>query len=128
MIYRMLADGLLVIHGAYLAFLVLGGFLAWRWRWVLWAHLIAVAWAVPLVVTDAFPCPFTESEKWLQEQGGEEPYDGGYIEHYLDGRLWPEDYTWVVEIACFSLVVISYVGLAVRWRRSKRRTSEAVTG
>jgi hypothetical protein len=77
MIYRMLADGLLVVHGAYLAFLVVGGFLAWRWRWVMWAHLIAVAWAVPLVVTDAFPCPLTEWEKWLQEKGGEEPYSGG---------------------------------------------------
>jgi hypothetical protein len=32
MIYRMLAEGLLVVHGAYLAFLVVGGFLAWRWR------------------------------------------------------------------------------------------------
>jgi hypothetical protein len=120
MVYRLLADGLLVLHAAYLAFLVFGGFLAWRWRWVVWAHLLAVAWAIPLVVTDAFPCPFTESEKWLQEKGGEEPYSGGYIEHYLDGRVWPENYTWVAEITAFSLVAISYLGLAARRHRHEQ--------
>ncbi len=123
MIYRLLADVLLVIHGAYLAFLVVGGFLAWRWRWVMWAHLIAVAWAVPLVVTDAFPCPLTEWEKSLQEKGGVEPYSGGFVSHYLDGRIWPEGYTWVAEIVAFSLVAISYIGLLVRWRREKAATS-----
>jgi hypothetical protein len=120
MVYRLLADGVVVVHGAYLAFLVLGGFLAWRWRWVVWAHLIAVAWAIPIVVTDAFPCPFTESEKWLLEKAGEEPYSGGFIEHYLDGRVWPENDTWVAEITAFSLVAISYVGLAVRRHRRER--------
>jgi Protein of Unknown function (DUF2784) len=104
-------------------FLVIGGFLAWRWHWVMWAHLIAVAWAVPLVITDAFPCPLTEWEKWLQEQGGQEPYTGGFIGHYLDGRVWPEGYTWLVEIVAFSLVAISYVGLLVRsLRREKAPT------
>jgi hypothetical protein len=122
MIYRLLADGVVVIHGAFLAFLVLGGFLAWRWPWVMWAHLLAVAWAVPIVVTDAFPCPFTESEKWLREQAGQQPYSGGYIEHYLDGRLWPEGYTWVAEIAAFSLIVVSYVGLLVRRQRRREKT------
>src|SRR5262245_14316606 len=121
MIYRLLADVLIVIHGAYLAFLVIGGFLAWRWRWVMWAHLLAVAWAVPLVVTDAFPCPLTEAEKWLREQGGSEPYSGGYISHYLEGRLWPEGYTWVVEIVAFSLIAISYIGLLVLWLRQREK-------
>ena len=125
MVYQLLAYGLMVLHGAYLAFLVAGGFLAWRWRWVAWAHLLAVAWAVPLVVTDALPCPFTSGEKWLQERGGEEPYSGGFIEHYLDGRLWPEDYTWVMEITAFSLVAISYVGLAVRRRQRRRQRTAA---
>jgi hypothetical protein len=128
MIYRLLADGVLVVHGAFLAFLVLGGFLAWRWRWMTWVHLITVAWAVPIVVTDAFPCPFTESETWLREQGGEQPYKTGCIEHYLDGRVWPEGYTWVAEIVCFSLIAISYIGLAVLRHRRKRRIAEPTPG
>jgi hypothetical protein len=120
MVYRLLADGVLVLHGAYLAFLVLGGFLAWRWRWVVWAHLLAVVWAVPIVVTDAFPCPFTETEKWLQERGGVQPYEGGCIGHYFEGRVWPEGYTWVVEITAFGLIAVSYVGLAVLRLRRER--------
>lgn len=117
--YRLLADGVLVIHAAYLLLLVTGGFLAWRWRWVMWVHLLAIAWAVPIVVTDAFPCPFTETEKRLQQRGGEDPYEGGCIEHYLDGRLYPEGYTWLAEYIAFGLIIVSYVGLAIR--RSRRR-------
>jgi hypothetical protein len=120
MVYRLLADGVVVVHGAYLAFMVVGSLLAWRWGWVVWAHLIAVGWAIPLVVFDAYPCPFTESEKWLRERGGEKPYGGGYIEHYLDGRLWPAGYTWVAEYVAFGLVAVSYVGLAVRRHRRER--------
>lgn len=117
--FRLLADGVLAVHAAFLLFLVAGGFLAWRWRRMLWVHLVTIAWSVPIVVTDAFPCPFTETEKWLRERGGEEPYDGGCIGHYLEGRVWPDDYTWVVEIAAFSLIAISYVGLAIRRRRAR---------
>jgi len=39
--YRLLADGVAGVHYAYLAYLLVGGFVAWRWPRTLVAHAIA---------------------------------------------------------------------------------------
>jgi len=40
MLYRILADGVVLLHVAFVTFVVLGGFLVWRWRWVALVHVI----------------------------------------------------------------------------------------
>ena len=44
MIYRLLTDLTIAVHFAFLVFVVAGGLLARRWRWIAVPHLIAVAW------------------------------------------------------------------------------------
>jgi hypothetical protein len=116
-LYRLLADLVMVAHGALLIFFVIGGFLAWRWRGVIWPHLLIFVWNLSTVVF-AISCPLTALEKSLRERGGEQPYAGGYIQHYIDGPLNLAGYPWLVEIISFALVLISYAGLA---RRVSRR-------
>jgi Protein of Unknown function (DUF2784) len=123
MIYRLLADLVMVVHGALLVFFVIGGFLAWRWLKVIWLQLLIVLWNVTIVVLD-FGCPVTDAEKWLRRRGGEEPYAGGYIRHYLDGTIYPAGYTWLVEIITFAVVLISYAGL-LWWRVIRPRRARA---
>jgi Protein of Unknown function (DUF2784) len=119
--YRVLADAVMVIHGASLIFFLVGGFLAWRWLWVVWPHLIITGWNLVIVLLD-FGCPVTELEKSLRRRGGEQPYAGGYIQHYVDGRIYPDGYTWLAEIIGFGLFLFSYAVLV--WRRlSWRRRS-----
>ncbi|HET6987243.1 MAG TPA: DUF2784 family protein, partial [Kribbella sp.] len=36
MIWRFLADVVMVVHGALLVFFLIGGFLAWRWPKLIW--------------------------------------------------------------------------------------------
>ncbi|MEV6284553.1 DUF2784 domain-containing protein [Kribbella sp. NPDC051770] len=124
MIYRLLADVMMVLHGAFLLFFAIGGFLAWRWPKVIWAHLAVGVYNIINVTLD-FACPLTGVEKHFRREGGEIPYDGGYIAHYLDGRIWPEGGTPVAEKVGFALLVISYVGFFVlRSRRKRRATRE----
>jgi hypothetical protein len=123
MVYRFLADVVMVVHGSLLVFFVIGGFLAWRWRSLIWVHLFIVVWNLTIVILD-FGCPVTATEKYFRRRGGEQPYVGGFIEHYLDGRIWPEGDTPLVELICFALVVISYVGYFVLRRR---QTGQRVT-
>jgi hypothetical protein len=121
MIWRSLADVVMVLHGALLLFFLIGGFLAWRWAKLIWVHLGIVAWNVVIVLVD-FGCPVTATEKYFRRRGGETPYAAGYIEHYLDGRLWPEGATPIVEKVGFVIVVASYVGFfVVRRRRAAAR-------
>lgn len=125
MIYRILADGMMILHGAFLLFFVIGGFLAWKWRRVIWVHLAVAVWNLTIVLLD-FECPVTGVEKHWRREGGEEPYAGGYIKHYLDGTIWPAGYTWLAEIIGFSLLVISYVGLYFVSRRARQTREGSV--
>jgi Protein of Unknown function (DUF2784) len=110
---RWLADLVLVLHLAYLAFIPIGGFLAWRWRWVMWPHLAAVAVAL-VSVTVGFDCPLTSWEQSLRRRGGERAYTNGFVDHYLTGRVYPHGYDWLVQLIFVSCVVISYAVLLTR--------------
>jgi Protein of Unknown function (DUF2784) len=126
MIWRFLADVVMVLHGLLLLFFVVGPFLAWRWPRLIWFNLAIVAWNLVIVLVD-FGCPVTATEKFFRRQGGESVYQGGYIEHYLDGWLWPEGATPVAEKVCFALVLIGYTGFfVVRHRRRTKVRGESV--
>ncbi len=48
MIYRMLADAVVLAHALFVGFVVLGGFLVWRWGWLVWAHVPAAVWGAAI--------------------------------------------------------------------------------
>lgn len=120
MVWRALADVVMIVHGALLLFFVIGAFLAWRWPKLIWVHLGIVVWNVVIVLVD-FGCPVTATEKFFRREGGESVYTGGYIQHYLNGRLWPDGATPIAEKVGFVVVVIGYVGFFVVRRRTKLR-------
>jgi hypothetical protein len=109
MVYRALADVVMVLHAALLVFFVVGGFLAWRWRRLIWAHLFVAAWNLSIVLLD-FGCPVTAAEKWLRRRGGEQPYADGFIQHYIAGTIYPRA-NLAAELVGFAMLVVSYDGL-----------------
>jgi hypothetical protein len=113
-----LADAVLAVHLAYLAFIPLGGVLAWRWPRVVWAHLAAVATGVGSI-TVGFNCPLTTWEQSLRRRGGEHPYTNGFVDHYLKGRVYPHGYQWAVWTIFAACVTVSYVSLVRRARRAR---------
>lgn len=89
MAYRILAELVLVIHFCFVLFVVLGGLLSLRWRFVLWLHLPAFVWGI-LVQCFYWACPLTPLENWLRRLGGEAGYTGGFVEHYISAILYAD--------------------------------------
>lgn len=92
MLYRLIADLILVMHVAFVAFALFGGLLVLRRPRVAWLHLPALAWGVFVQWADQI-CPLTPLENHFRVLGGEGGYTGHFIEHYLSMLLYPDNLT-----------------------------------
>jgi hypothetical protein len=113
--YRLLADVVVVTHLSFIAFVAAGGLLAWKWPGLLWVHIPVVVWAVA-IVTVGFTCPLTPLEKYLRDRAGESSYDGGFVDHYLDGVVYPGRFTAVARMLVALLIAVGYGRLLARRR------------
>jgi len=123
--YRLLAEATMGVHFAYLGYVALGGLLAWRWPRTLWLHLAATLWGFGTVLA-GLNCPLTSFENWARRRAGQPGLPrGGFIDHYLEGVVYPERYAilvpWLVALA----VVVSWVVVYARWRAHRRATVNA---
>lgn len=121
MLYRVLADTTLIVHFAYVLFVVLGGLLVLHWRWIAWLHLPAVLWGAFVELTGRI-CPLTPLELWLRDLGGERGYEGGFIEHYITSWIYPEGLTRELQIGLgIGAVAVNVVVYALVIMRARRR-------
>ena len=122
--WRILADLLVVLHLAFAAFVVCGGFLAWKWRWAIFAHLPALAWGF-WVETSGQICPLTPLENHFRHLAGEAGYRGGFLDHYLVPILYPPGLTradqWVLAVLLFAINIVAYGALLRPHRHLRRR-------
>lgn len=114
MIYRLAADAVALLHLLFILFVLLGGLLVLKWRWLAWLHLPAVVWGATVELFQLF-CPLTPLENQLRRAAGELGYSGGFIEHYLIPILYPSGLTPQVQLWLGGLVVavnlVVYLGL-----------------
>ena len=115
MAYRLLADLVVVVHLGFLAFVGVGGVLAWRWPALLWAHLPALAWGAASVGV-GLACPLTALEKSLRELAGDRGYAGGFVDRYVEDVVYPSELTPLLRALVAAAVVAGYAGLLARRR------------
>jgi hypothetical protein len=125
MVYRALGDAVVALHAAFIVFVAVGGLLAWRWRLLVWLHIPAVLWGAAIVVI-GFECPLTPLEKWLRERGGDTAYEGGFVDRYVEGVVYPEAYTPHLRALAAVLVAVAYARL-LEGRRPGAPTTRAGT-
>lgn len=118
--YDWLVDVLVTVHFGYLVYVVLGGFLAWRWPKAFWVHLAAGIWGV-LIVFEWVDCPLTWAEHWARQRDGQPASDVGFIERYVTGVIYPEQYVTQVQLAVAVVVLLSWLGAFILWRRRRAR-------
>ena len=117
------ADAVLVVHGLFIAWVVLGPVAVWRQRRLAWLHLPSAAWGVAIQWSGAV-CPLTPLEWRLREWAGQVPGQGGFIDHYLTAAIYPEGLTraWqgALGAAVLLLNVGAYAAIGVRASRQRR--------
>ncbi len=121
---RAVATAVVLLHMAFVAFVVLGGLLALRWPRVAWVHVPAALWGAVIALV-GWVCPLTPFENWLHVQGGQSPYTTGFLEHYLLPILYPVAMTRHLQLATGVFVV--GLNALVYWRVLRRRTKLAGT-
>jgi len=118
-LHRVLADAVLVVHLAFLLFVVLGALLALRLRWIPVVHLPAALWGLWISATGAI-CPLTPLENSLRRAAGAEGYAGGFIEHYLVSLIYPAALSRPLQLALAAAVVVInaavYLWVWRQWR------------
>ncbi|WP_416424847.1 DUF2784 domain-containing protein [Pseudomonas sp. App30] len=123
MFYSMAANGLVLFHGLFIIFVLLGGLLLLKWRRLIWLHLPAAAWGVAVEVFH-LTCPLTYWENLMRLQAGQQGYAGGYVEHYLLPVIYPAGLTAGIQLVLGSVVLL--INGTVYWRLCRRWRGEAL--
>lgn len=125
MIYRLSADAIVLLHLAFVVFVIAGGLLVFRWRWMGWLHLPAVVWAA-LLEFNGWLCPLTPLELKLRAAGGQAGYSGGFVEHYILPVLYPVGLDSSMQYLLGTLVILINVSVYawLLWRLKKPGLAE----
>lgn len=80
--YHLWADMIVLIHAAFVLFVLLGGLAVLRWRRLAWLHLPAALWGATIEL-GGWICPLTYLENHLRRLGGGAGYGVTFIERCL---------------------------------------------
>ena len=128
-IFRLLADAILVIHLLFVGFVVLGFGLILVGMWAKWdwvrnrlfraAHLAAIALVVLQAWFDRI-CPLTAWENNLREMAGQSGYSQTFIEYWLHKILFYQAEPWLFTTVYMVFGILVLVCWFVSWRDGKK--------
>jgi len=120
MLPLLLANLLVLLHLAFVLFVVFGAILVRYRRWVMWVHLPAALWGAVISAIGGV-CPLTPWENHFRQLAGQSGYQGGFIEHYIIPVLYPSALTLDLQRAEAVFVVIVNAGLYLWvWKKGLR--------
>jgi len=130
--YRLSADLVLILHAAFVGFVLFGLLFIWagialRWEWVRnpWfrgVHLLAIGFVV-LQSYAGIVCPLTELENTFRVRGGQLAYGPrGCVEYWLHRAIFYSAPPWVF-VRCYTLFGLAVLGTLIlappRWRKRR---------
>ncbi|HUH87228.1 MAG TPA: DUF2784 domain-containing protein [Pusillimonas sp.] len=117
--YALAADAVLLVHGLFVAFVVVGGLaVLWRPR-LAWLHLPALAWGAT-VVSMGWICPLTPLEDYLRAMAGQATYDSGFIQHYVGSLIYPPGLTRTMQVGLATLLITGNSGVYLALLRRRQ--------
>jgi hypothetical protein len=127
-VYVVLAIATLLLHALFVLWVAAGALLTRRRPVLGWIHIGSLLWGI---FTELIPgiCPLTILENWLEGQAGVQPYQGGFLLHYLDALVYPNISGTVLMAAGVAVCVLNLAVYARRfWKNRKKTTAELKAG
>jgi hypothetical protein len=119
--YRALTEITIIVHLAFIVFVIAGGILARRRWWLAPFHMAALLWAVYAELSPGIVCPLTAVENFFAGRAGITGYSGDFVAHYLAPIIYqdglPLNWQFLLAAAVIGLNVLIYAALL--WRKSK---------
>src|SRR5215469_13222448 len=112
--YSVLATAVLFLHALFIVWVICGAFIT-RSRPILrWLHIASLVWGI-LTELLPWPCPLTVLENWFETKAGVQPYQGGFLLHYMDKLVYPDISATVLT---FAGVLVCLLNLALYGRQT----------
>lgn len=129
MLFTALALLTVLLHFAFILFVIFGGFAVARRPRLLPVHLACAAWGAYVSLAHRI-CPLTPLENWFRRQGGGMAYRGDFLEHYLLAVIYPTGLTATFQSVLGLGVILLNLGVyawILRSRRTRARAGSTVT-
>ena len=113
MLYGIGADIALVLHLAFVLFVVAGALLVLRFPKLIWLHIPAAVWGIFVELSGRI-CPLTTLENHWLRAAGQDGYSESFIQHYLVPIIYPAGLTRESQFV-IAVVVVLINGAAYGW-------------
>jgi hypothetical protein len=123
--YKITANGVVLLHFAFILFVLFGALFVVRWNRLAWLHIPAALWGA-LVELKGWICPLTPLENRLWLAAGADGYSGGFIEHYLIPLIYPPGLTRGIQLILgFAVILINALVYIILLGCAYKRRKEA---
>jgi len=103
MLFKILADAVVITHFLWIVFLIFGAMAGRRYRSIKYLHISGLVCALALQAFDWY-CPLTHLEVWLRARHDPgQAYSGSYIIHYLEKVIYLEVDRWIIVVLTIAL-------------------------
>ena len=118
--HELAADIILIIHFAFILFVIFGALLFFVAKKIVFIHIPAIIWGSYIELTHSI-CPLTYLENWLLQKANLTTYSEGFIQNYLVPIVYPMNMTKDLQIFLgISLIVINIVIYAFIFSKMKK--------
>ena len=105
-VYSWLAVFVLFLHALFILWVVSAALVTRSRPLLRWLHIASLVWGI-LTELLPWPCPLTLLENWLEAKAGAQPYQGGFLLHYLDKLVYPDISATVLTVASVLVCVLN---------------------
>ena len=118
--YELAANLTLIVHFAFILFVVFGALLFFVATKIIFIHFPALIWGSYIELTNSI-CPLTYLENWFLHKANLTTYSEGFIQNYLVSIVYPTNLTKDLQIYLgITLILINMVIYAFIFNKPKK--------